>query len=123
MPKKEQKETKVGLKLSHKISPVQYESVEVSLYLDETVKYETEEERASAVDSFVSRSFDDFSRAYGSVLESLKVKDHPVCAVYRTPNFEKVATLPVPSKVDVKVEPKKTLAPSKEDLDDFFDGV
>ena len=115
----------VSFKVGHKIQPRQFESLEVALHVEEEIEVGDSSTREEELDKFVGRVVEDFKRSFSSTLESLGVQDKPVSVTQKDEDGTvKTAALPVSTPVaTVKVEAKKSLAPKKDELDEFFDGV
>jgi hypothetical protein len=117
---------KVGFRLSHKIQPQKFESLEVALYVEETISQG--ENRDSELDAFTRKVTNDFQRSFSAVMKDLGVEDRPVSVTMETADGTvKSAALPLPEDkpgLQVKVEPKKkNLVPTNDQLDDFFDRI
>ena len=107
------KSSTVGLRLSHKIQPRQFESLEVAVYVEEDVPYE-EGKRDEAIDEFAKRVLGDFKRSFDLVCEDLGVEDKPVAVTHKVEDGSvKTAALP-------PADGKKSVAPSRTELDDMF---
>ena len=106
---------KAGVRIGHKIQPQKFESLEVSIHLEEALEYESETERKKLLADFVSRARGDFQEAEKAVHSDLGVSDRPVSVTLDQPDGTvKSAALPTANPN------KKSLAPSDLELEELF---
>lgn len=115
----EKRTTKIRKGISRKIQTKQFESLEVSTSYEDSITWETIEERQQKIDNLTKLAYIDFDKTYQMVCDELKVSARSATAHLKEEDgTEKYASLPTDSD-----KSKKPSAQTDEELGDIFDGI
>ena len=110
--------TKVRKGVGRKIQPKQFESLEVTVAYEDTIVWDTVEERQTKLDKISELAIIDFEKTFDRVCEELGVTPKTGTVTHKADDGS-VKTAAVATDNDGK----KPAPMSDEDLNDFFDGV
>lgn len=120
--------TQCRKRIGRKIQPKRFESLEISCEYEDEIEWKTPAERQKLLDQLTEKALEDYEKSFNAICEQLGVEDKPVSVSHKLDDgSERTGAAKSESvKEEPKVEesePKSSLAPTGEDIDDWFDGV